>query len=187
MDFTCDIDGHLRWMRGMPKPDTHFAPIRDDLYIYVIGSVMRYVHVDQTPTRTRVEVLRTMPHGFNGVSALEADPNKEVFAIAEKAMNPRIHICHIEQKKDHFQHKVVAKLTGTYKIYTCKIILNKYWLHIGIHATEIRAMRFNKKEIIVILTGYPTFSLSIWKWTTEQELMIALNNEPSEFSDLLIR
>lgn len=47
-------------------------------------------------------------------------------------------------------------------------------------------MRFNKKELIVILTGYPTFSLSIFKWTTEQQ-MVALSNEPSEFSDLLIR
>jgi hypothetical protein len=52
---------------------------------------------------------------------------------------------------------------------------------------EIRAMRFNKKELIVILCGYPSFCLSIWKWASEQELMLALCNEPSEFSDLLIR
>jgi hypothetical protein len=96
----------------MPKPQHYFAPIKDDFYVYAIGCVMRYVEVGY---ENKVRVLKSFKHGFDGISALEGDPHKEVYAIAEKSTNPRVHICKVDKiKKDEYQQRIVAKLTGIF-------------------------------------------------------------------------
>lgn len=110
-------DGLQRWMRGMPRPDCLFTPLRDDFYIYVIGCIMRYVEIEASAKGFKLTVLKSFKHGFDAISIMEADPIKEVYAIAEKGVSPRVQVCRVEKtKKDHYQPRIVAKLTGIFLI-----------------------------------------------------------------------
>lgn len=91
---------------------------------------MRYVRIEkQGPNRVRV--LRTLQHGFDGVSALESNPTRDVYAMAEKSTNPRVHVYRIDKgRKDPYEPRVVAKLTGTIHSYYLDVYywLNTFWL-----------------------------------------------------------
>jgi hypothetical protein len=82
------------------------------VYAYVIGSLIRFIRIDSKASKEteRVKIVKTMAHGFDGVSALEGNPYRDVYAIAEKAFKPRVFVYRLE--KGRSEPKIMSKLTG---------------------------------------------------------------------------
>ncbi len=48
-------------------------------------------------------------------------------------------------------------------------------------------MQFISKELFVVLTGFPSFNVVLFKWSTNEELMRSQETGPNLFSKLVIK
>ena len=52
---------------------------------------------------------------------------------------------------------------------------------------EYRALRFTKKDLLLVHVGVPEFTVSVWRWASEEELLVVSSLENEVTSDLIIR
>ncbi|CAL8123105.1 unnamed protein product [Orchesella dallaii] len=158
------------WFRGLPKPDHFLTALKEDFYIMVVGCMMKYIRLerDEGGLNYRARIVRAFNHGVDGIAAICGNPHRDVYAMAEKRLRPRIFLFQI-YKSDR------GELEPNY-MHSLK----------RIHSWDIRSMSFISKELLVVLTGIPTFNVVLFRWSTNEELMTSFPSEPTLFSRLLI-
>lgn len=156
--------------------------------------MMKYIRFekpkDNTPVRPRV--VKAFNHGIDGVSCISGNPFKDVYALAEKRARPRIFFFQIQKNESRgelepqYMHSIRRAFINLIFNTTCttEVILI---IDLGTHSWDVRTMEFITKDLLVVLLGFPIFTVMLFKWASSEELLNCPALEPNLYSRLLVR
>lgn len=184
------------WLRGLVRPEHLLTAMKEDFWILVAGCMMKYIRLekpkDNGPVRPRV--VKAFNHGIDGVACISGNPFRDVYALAEKRARPRIFFFQIQKTEarselePQYMHSIrrtfIDLIFIGYTTISTEIILI---IVLGTHSWDIRTMEFITKDLLVVLLGFPVFTVMLFKWASSEELLNCPALEPNLFSRLLVR